>query len=109
MSTAFAIPSRNASPTIIQTWTTLAMTRAARMAARIIIDTWVPIRTRRFGNASAATPANRPKTMTGRNWAVATIPSQIGSPVSWRTSQACATCCIHVPIRETSWPEKKSR
>ena len=47
--------------------------------------------------------------MTGRNWAVATIPSQIGSPVSWRTSQAWATCCIQVPTSEISWPQKKSR
>ena len=85
------------------------MTSAARIAARIIIDTWVPMSTRRFGNASATTPANRPKTMTGRNWAVATIPSQIGSPVSWRTSQACATCCIQVPMSEISWPEKNNR
>ena len=47
--------------------------------------------------------------MTGMNWAAATMPSHSGSPVSWRTSQAWATCCIHVPISEISCPAKNSR
>ena len=77
--------------------------------ARTIIATCAEMRTLRFGSASAATPAKRPSTMTGRNWAVATIPSQIGSPVSSRTSQAWATCCIQVPMSEIGWPAKNSR
>ena len=47
--------------------------------------------------------------MTGRNWAAATMPSQIGSCVSSRTSHAWATCCIHVPTREMACPAKNSR
>ena len=70
---------------------------------------WVQIRTRRFGSASARTPANSPKIMTGMNWAAATIPSQIGSCVSCRTSHAWATCCIQVPTSDTAWPMKNSR
>ena len=38
--------------------------------------------------------------MTGMNCAAATMPSQSGSWVSWRTSQAWATCCIQVPTSE---------
>ena len=109
MSTALAIPSRKASTRIIQTSTTPVMTRTARIAARTIIATWVAIRTCRFGSASAATPANRPRTMTGMNWAADTMPSQIGSWVSSRTSHACATCCIQVPTSEIAWPPKNSR
>ncbi len=100
MSTALAMPSRKASSRIIQTWTTPVMTRTASTAARTIITICVATRTRRFGRASAATPANRPRTMTGMNWAAATIPSQIGSWVSSSTSQAWATCCIQVPTSE---------
>ena len=85
------------------------MVSTARIAARIIIAVWTQSRTRRFGNASAATPANSPRMMTGRNWAAATMPSQIGSWVSSRTSHAWATCCIQVPTSETAWPAKKSR
>ena len=76
------------------------MTSTARIAARTIIVICVQMRTRRFGSASAATPANSPRTMTGMNCAAATMPSQIGSWVSSRTSQAWATCCIQVPTSE---------
>ena len=79
------------------------------MTARVIITTWVATSVWRFGSASAATPANRPRIMTGMNWAAATMPSQIGSPVSSRTSHAWATCCIHVPTSDTAWPAKKIR
>ena len=45
--------------------------------------------------------------MTGMNCAAATTPSQIGSWVSSRTSQACATCCIQVPTSEIAWPREE--
>ena len=79
------------------------------MTASSIIAAWVAISVWRLGRASAMTPPKRPKTMTGMNWAAATMPSHSGSPVSCRTSQAWATCCIHVPISEISWPAKNSR
>ncbi len=101
MSTALATPSRKARPRIIHNSTRPVMTRTARIDARTIIVVCVQIRTRRLGSASAATPANRPRKMTGPYWATAVIPSQSGSCVIWRTSQACATCCIHVPMRDT--------
>ena len=43
------------------------------------------------------------------NWAAATTPSHNGSWVSISTSQAWATDCIQVPIREIAWPPKNSR
>src|SRR3954467_1832657 len=46
---------------------------------------------------------------TGVNWAAATSPSASGSLVSWSTSQAWATLCIHVPANEMSWPNQNSR
>ncbi len=79
------------------------------MTARVIITAWVAMSVWRLGRASAATPANSPRIMTGMNCAAATMPSHIGSPVSSRTSHAWATCCIQVPTRETAWPAKKIR
>ena len=79
------------------------------MMARLIITTWTAIRVGRFGRVSASTPANRPNTMTGTNWAAATTPSQSGSCVSWSTSQAWATCCIQVPTSEIACPPKNRR
>ena len=67
-------------------------------------DQDAPLRQRVGGD-----PANSPRTMTGMNCAAATTPSQIGSWVSSRTSQAWATCCIQVPTSEIAWPEKNSR
>jgi hypothetical protein len=37
------------------------------------------------------------------------MPSAEPDGVSWRTSQACATVCSHVPGTETNWPEKYRR
>jgi hypothetical protein len=36
-------------------------------------------------------------------------PTATGECVSSRTSHAAAMFCIHVPVTETTWPEKKSR
>ena len=45
----------------------------------------------------------------GVNWRAFTSPSWKGDCVSSRTSHACPTLCIQVPIRETSCPPQKSR
>ena len=81
----------------------------ARIPARAIITVWTTISVWRLGRVSARIPAKSPKIITGMNWAAATTPSQTGSEVSCRTSQACATCCIHVPMSETACPAKNSR
>ena len=91
------------------TWTECVAVSPKRTKARIIAIVWVAISVRRFGRPSAISPPKRPRTRTGPNWAAATIPSQIGSPVSCRTSQPWATACIQVPMSETSWPTKKRR
>ncbi|OQC29040.1 MAG: hypothetical protein BWX71_00494 [Deltaproteobacteria bacterium ADurb.Bin072] len=36
-------------------------------------------------------------------------PRAMADPVILYTSQLMAVCCIHVPIRDTLWPLKKSR
>ena len=108
MSTALAIPSRNASRTIIQTSTIAGDHERGQGEGERPSSPPGP----RGGpcvlaGRRRATPANSPRTMTGRNWAVATTPSQNGSPVSCRTSHAWATCCIQVPISEMSWPDEE--
>ena len=54
----------------------------ARMTDRHILIAWVPSSVWRLGRLSASTPPNRPKIMTGMNWAAATTPSHSGSWVS---------------------------
>ena len=109
MSIAFVVPRSAASTMTCQTSTTPVTVRPNRANARIIDTVCVASSVLRFGSWSAMTPPNRPNTMIGPNWATATRPSQSGSCVSWRMSQAWATCCIHVPTRETSCPVKNSR
>ena len=79
------------------------------MKASVIALVWVAISVRRFGRLSATIPPNRPKIMTGTNWAAATTPSMNGSLVRVRTSQPWATACIQVPISEIIWPDQNSR
>ena len=69
MSTALATPSASAMSTSIQTWMAPVTTSRKTMIARIIFATCVAIRSRRLGHESAMTPANRPNTRTGMNWA----------------------------------------
>ena len=109
MSTAFVIPSSAASTRMCHTSTTPAAVRPNRMKASAIWTTWVAISVGRLGSASAISPPNSPRTMTGRNCTAAVRPSRNGSPVICRTSQAWATCCIHMPMSEMSWPTKNSR
>ena len=79
MSTAFTRPSSAARTRMCQTCTTFAKVSAARMKARSIEATCVPMIVDRFGRTSAMTPPNSPRTRTGRNWIAATKPSQSGS------------------------------
>ncbi len=109
MSTAFAQPRSRASTMIIQTSTTPVSVSTVRTIASSIITTCTASSVCRFGRTSASTPANSPSTITGRNCAPATTPSQNGSPVSVRTSQPWATCWTQVPMSESAWPTKNSR
>ena len=45
----------------------------------------------------------------GPNCSAPMTPSLKGELVNSRTSQAWATVCIQVPIREMSWPARKRR
>ena len=48
----------------------------------------------------------RPKSVTGRSWARASVPTASGDPVRSSTSQYAAICCIQVPTNETPWLTK---
>ena len=69
----------------------------------------VAITVRRASSRSASTPANRPKSVNGRNVASAITPTANAEWVSWKTNQPSAMRCIHEPIWETVWPAKKRR
>ncbi len=109
MSNTLVTPPSAASSTTCHTSTVLLATNPNSASARAILAAWVPIRVLRLGKASAISPPNRPRNITGRNWAAATTPSMNGSPVSSSTSQLWATVCIQVPTNEVSWPAKNSR
>src|SRR5262245_17203599 len=64
---------------------------------------------RRVGNRSATAPLTIEKSSTGENWSVASSPRRNGEFVSCRTSQACATFCIQLPICATNCERKKWR
>ena len=109
MSIEFVMPRRAARIITCQTWTTPVTVSRKSANASSIDDVCVASRIRRLGHWSAMRPPNSPNTITGPNWATDTMPSQSGSCVSCSTSHAWATCCIHVPISEISWPKKNSR
>ena len=44
--------------------------------------------------------------MAGPNCSTATNPSWIGEPPSARISHGRLTCCIQVPMSETTWPDQ---
>jgi hypothetical protein len=50
-----------------------------------------------------------PSTSTGANCSAVVMPTGRERLVSRRTSQSWASCCIQVPLTDTSWPKKKSR
>ena len=79
------------------------------MNAWIMRAVCVPMRTRRLGSRSAMAPAMKARQSMGADWRAVTSPSLNGELVSSRTSHDCATRCIHVPMSETSCPEKKRR
>jgi len=55
----------------------------------------------------ASAPARRRETAWGR-LERADTPSLKGEPVSSRTTHACPTLCIHVPMSETSCPDQRA-
>ena len=109
MSTAFVMPSSDASTRMCQTCTVSVTTRPNRTKASVIWTAWVTISVCRLGRASAMIPPNSPRTSTGRKVSAVVSPRINGSWVSWSTSHAWATCCIQVPTSDTSCPPKNSR
>jgi hypothetical protein len=70
---------------------------------------WVPIRITRLSRRSARRPAHAPSTRMGPKFRASWIPNATLLSVSFSTSQAAATDCIHVPVTDTIWPPKNSR
>jgi hypothetical protein len=61
---------------------------------------------RRTSNRSITVPAKRPKSVTGSSCASASEPTATAEPVSSKTSQYAAICCIQWPTNETAWLAK---
>ena len=108
ISKAFTTPSDAARTKISQTLTTPNSVSAARMSARIMDAVCVPITTRCRLCRSATIPPKGATRNTGNCPANPTAPNSKDDPVSRYTNQAWAMFCIHVPIREMSWPLKNS-
>ena len=81
----------------------------ASTAAKTIDAACVTITVRRMSRRSTSTPLKSPSTVAGRNWHSIRKPTATGEWVSCSTSHAAAMFCIHVPVTETTWPEKKIR
>ena len=69
MSIALVMPRSAARTMTCQTSTTPVAVSANRTKARTIATVWVAISVLRLGSWSAITPPNRPKMITGPNWA----------------------------------------
>ena len=61
---------------------------------------------RRRSTRSAIEPPTSASAVTGRVCTSASAPTATGEPVSSRTSQYAAICCIHVPMNEMPLPAK---
>lgn len=109
MSTICTMPSRKASRYTIHSSTLPAATSAHRVRASTAAAAWVTSRIRRLSKRSAITPPHIPNSSMGRNCRATVTPRSRPLPVRVSTSQLCATCCIHVPDTETSWPRKNRR
>ena len=105
LSMAFTMPSANT----IHSWTALVTTSTPSRSASAPAVDCVATRRRRLSTRSAMTPPYAPPSSIGVNCSAVTAPSAKPLPVSRRTSQPCATHCIHVPVIETSWPAKYRR
>ena len=103
-SNALNTPKNRASASTIHGRTTPPLTTAASITAWTSAEVWVTRIRRRLSTRSATTPAHSENTRTGRNWRNARRPSMNADDVRRCISQPCATLCIQVPIRETSWP-----
>ena len=71
--------------------------------ASVPAASWVPMMRFRLSKRSASMPPTGARNRVGRNCIAITVPSAVPLPVSWSTSHAWATLCIHVPLNEMAW------
>ncbi len=109
MSNAFTTPSSEARTMICQVRTQPVKVRAASTAASTIEAACVAITIFRRSCRSAIAPVTGASRNTGICPQKPTVPRSTVDPVSWYTSQDCATDCIQVPINEIDCPAKNSR
>jgi hypothetical protein len=89
--------------------TTPKPVRRASVRARVPSERLGAEQQARRSTRSASTPAGREKARMGSAAANATMPSQKGESVSWRTSQPLPICCIQVPTFDTRLPSQRAR
>src|SRR6266852_4166719 len=70
---------------------------------------WVSSISLRPSNASASTPPPRANRTMGATRNRPSMPRASGEPVSRYSCHTTATCCIWVPVSETSWPASSRR
>src|SRR5687767_3367408 len=102
-------PVTNEKPNTIHRLTTPVQTSIARPSAAMPAATCVKSSNRRRSIKSANTPPRSVKINPGAVATNASRPSQKGELVKVRTSQPCATACIHVPTFERNAPIQKRR
>src|SRR5438445_176652 len=86
-STTVTTPRRNASTSIIHTWTTPVSTIPHIATARTAAALWVQTSVRRLSRRSARTPPHTPKSSMGRNWSAIITPRATPLSVSLSTNQ----------------------
>ena len=107
--TAVAAPTRNATVTTCQNWTTPSVVSSASTAVSPAAASRDATSSRRRSTRSASAPAWSENSRIGRFAAALVTPSSAGEFVSVRTSQPWAVCCIHVPRLATSAPAMNRR
>ena len=108
MSNALTTPCRADKPKMCHTCTLPVRVSAARTRASSMAAVWVAMTTRCRLCRSAIVPPKGAMRKTGIWPAKPTAPNKNDEPVRRYTSQAWAIFCIQVPIKEISWPLKKS-
>ena len=105
-SRALTIPRRVARTNTCHNAMTRVWTRIANTNARIIAKDWVAMSTFRRSQRSAKTPIHGPRKKVGRKASIAAMPKAVPEWLSSQTTHDCAVCCIQIPIREMTCPER---
>jgi hypothetical protein len=109
MSKAFTKPRKRLKRRICQTAMTPLRASTASRKACAIARLWVRSKSRCRFQRSTNTPASGVRNKVGICPKNPATPNQKPEWVKRNTSQATASCCIQVPIRDRLWPTKNNR